>query len=156
MEEVALIYIAFIVFLSATDVLDGWLARRRNATTRLGRMLDYLADLAFLVFLAFGLYRADMIPASLLWLIVARYPLSLVAAFVMYFAKGPIAFHPTVIGRAVTLSASVLLLLLLVRLQFGVDWPSQDVVAGSIVVVQLFLAVNIGYLVYRGVIWARS
>jgi len=155
-EDMAFVLIAFIIFLSVTDVLDGWLARRQGAITRLGRTLDYLADLAFLIFLAFGLLRADMIPVTLFWLIVVRYPLSLLAALVMYFAKGPIALSPTVVGRVTTLLTSVLLLLLVVRLQLGIDWPSHDIVASSIVAVQLLIGINIAYLIVRGVIWART
>jgi len=48
------------------------------------------------------------------------------------------------------------LLLLVVRLQLGIDWPSHDVVASSIVAVQLLLGINIAYLIVRGVIWART
>ena len=155
-EDMAFVLIAFIIFLSVTDVLDGWLARRHGAITRLGRTLDYIADLAFLIFLAFGLLRADMIPLTLFGLIVVRYPLSLVAALVMYFAKGPIALSPTVIGRVTTLLTSVLLLLLVVHLQLGIDWPSHDIVASSIVAVQLLIGINIAYLIVRGVIWAKA
>jgi CDP-diacylglycerol--glycerol-3-phosphate 3-phosphatidyltransferase/cardiolipin synthase len=43
-EQAALIGIA-----SATDFLDGWLARRRHVTTRLGALLDPIADRCFVV-----------------------------------------------------------------------------------------------------------
>jgi CDP-diacylglycerol--glycerol-3-phosphate 3-phosphatidyltransferase len=43
-EQVAIIGIA-----SATDFLDGWLARRRQTTTRLGALLDPVADRCFVV-----------------------------------------------------------------------------------------------------------
>jgi len=43
-ERVALIGIA-----SASDFLDGWLARRRKMTTRLGAMLDPVADRCFVL-----------------------------------------------------------------------------------------------------------
>lgn len=155
-ERAALVLMTFIIFLSVTDVLDGWLARRSGAITRLGRMLDYLADLAFLLFLALGLYRADFIPASLFWLVVVRYPLSLVAAFILYFAKGPVPLHPTVIGRATTLVTSVILLLLAIRLLLGIDWPSPDIVAMSIVALQALITINIVYLIYRGATWGTT
>jgi len=43
-ERVALIGIA-----SASDFLDGWLARRRRATTRTGALIDPIADRFFVV-----------------------------------------------------------------------------------------------------------
>jgi cardiolipin synthase (CMP-forming) len=43
-EQIAIIGIA-----SATDVLDGWLARRRRVTTRLGALIDPIADRCFVL-----------------------------------------------------------------------------------------------------------
>ena len=43
-ERAALIGIA-----SASDFLDGWLARRRRATSRLGALLDPIADRCFVI-----------------------------------------------------------------------------------------------------------
>jgi CDP-diacylglycerol--glycerol-3-phosphate 3-phosphatidyltransferase/cardiolipin synthase len=43
-ERLALIGVA-----SVTDVLDGWLARRRNAATRWGALIDPIADRVFVL-----------------------------------------------------------------------------------------------------------
>jgi len=98
--------------LSLSDWLDGWVARRRNLCTRLGRMLDFLADLSLLTFLAIGLYLAGTIPATLLWLLVVRYPLLLIGVIVLYFARGPAPLPPTIIGRTTTFATSVLLVVI--------------------------------------------
>lgn len=83
------VFAIFIVGLSSTDLLDGWLARRQQLCTRLGRMLDTLADLALLTFLALGLYQVGAIPATLLLLLFVRYPVSFLGVLVIYFVKGP-------------------------------------------------------------------
>src|SRR5207237_8904139 len=43
----ASVRIALIVAASLTDYLDGWLARRRNATTKWGALIDPISDRAF-------------------------------------------------------------------------------------------------------------
>ena len=102
------VFALFIAGMSVTDLLDGWVARHWGRSTRLGQMLDYLADLAFLTFLAVGLYLVTAIPASLLWLLVVRYPLSVVGAMILYFTRGPAVLNPTIIGRATTLVTSII------------------------------------------------
>lgn len=41
--------LVLLVVASASDYLDGWLARRRHTTTRLGALIDPIADRAFVV-----------------------------------------------------------------------------------------------------------
>jgi len=154
--ETAFVFLGLIVFLSVTDVVDGWVARRRAEITRLGRMLDYLADNAFLVFVTAGLYLANAIPTSLLWVLVVRYPGSIVAALIMYFAKGPSSLHPTLIGRVTTLVTSVFLLALAVRLLLDVNWPAPETVSTVIWVLQIMIVANIAYLAFRGAAWGKE
>ncbi len=151
--------LAFALFLGAmlvTDALDGWLARRRKICTRLGRMLDSLADLAFLTFLGFALYRVDAIPEMLLWLIVGRYPLMLIGVLILYFARGPAQLSPTIIGKATTFATSVVLLVIATTLLVAVPWLPSLWIDWSVWFLQFLIAANILYLLYRGVTWAGS
>ena len=50
--------VALLVIASATDFLDGWLARRRHATTRSGALIDPIADRLF-VFTAVCTYLVE-------------------------------------------------------------------------------------------------
>lgn len=154
--ETAVVFALFIAGMSATDVLDGWAARHWGCSTRLGKMLDYFADLAFLTFLAVGLYRAAAIPASLLWLLVVRYPLSILGALVLYFRYGPAELSPTVIGRVTTLLTSIVLLLVAFRLLLSLNWPPPAWLDLSVWAAQLAIGINLVYLVHRGLIWART
>lgn len=146
---IASVFATLIVCLSFTDVLDGWLARKLQATTRLGRMQDYFADVALLLFLAVGLYRADVIPASLFWLLAIRYPGSILGALIVYFTKGPITLRPTVFGRVTTFVTSIALLLLAIRALIGSAWLPEGVVLTIILVLQILVAISIVYLIYR-------
>ena len=64
---------AFVVFLAAslTDLLDGYLARKRNITSDLGKILDPIADKiliigVFLAFLELGVVKAWMVGVIML------------------------------------------------------------------------------------------
>ena len=50
--------VTLLVVASATDVLDGWLARKRHATTRSGALIDPIADRLF-VLTALTTYLAE-------------------------------------------------------------------------------------------------
>jgi cardiolipin synthase (CMP-forming) len=150
------VFAVFLVGLSASDVLDGWLARRQHVCTRLGGMLDSLADLALLTFLAVGLYRVGAIPQSLLLLLIVRYPLLLIGVLVLYFAKGPAPLAPTFIGKVTTFVTSVVLLSVAVILLVPKTWPPSSWVEQSVWYLHLLIAANILYLLYRGAVWRDS
>ena len=140
--------------LSLSDWLDGWVARRRNLCTRLGRMLDFLADLALLMFLACGLYLAGAIPGSLLWLLVVRYPLLLIGVLVLYFARGPAPLSPTIIGKVTTFATHVVLLVIAVKLLLPTNLPPSLWIEWSLRSLYFLIGANILYLFYCGVAWA--
>jgi len=151
-----LVFAMFLMAISVTDVLDGWIARRRKISTRLGRMLDSLADLAFITFLGFALYRVDAIPGSLLWLIVVRYPMMLVGVTILYFARGPAPLTPTIIGKVTTFATSVVLLVIAITLLVATPWLPALWVDWSVWCLEILIGANILFLIYSGVVWTGS
>jgi CDP-diacylglycerol--glycerol-3-phosphate 3-phosphatidyltransferase len=55
-----------------TDYLDGWVARRRNQVTRLGILLDPIADKLLTVAAFLSLVEMDAVPAWMVMIIVGR------------------------------------------------------------------------------------
>ena len=147
------IFVFFLAGLSLSDLLDGWVARRQKLYTRLGRMLDFLADLALLTFLAIGLYLAGAIPGPLLLLLVVRYPILLIAVLVMYFARGPAPLRPTLIGGATTFATSVVLLVFAFKILLQTSWPTPLWIEWSVRFLYILIGVNILYLINRGAAW---
>jgi len=147
-------YAFILAGLSLTDWLDGWIARSRDLCTRLGRMLDFLADLSLLTFLGVGLYLAGAIPGTLLWLLVARYPLLLIGVIILYFTRGPAPMPPTFIGRATTFAISVLLLVIALKLLLPTIWPPSLWIEWSLWGLYFLIGANIVYLFYCGFSWA--
>lgn len=85
--------------LVVSDVLDGQLARALGEVSRLGRMLDPLADVVSLTALAIALFRLDTLPLPLFGLVLFRFPGGFVIALALYLAKGPFRIRPTMLGR---------------------------------------------------------
>ncbi len=95
------IAIGVLAFSSATDFLDGYLARRWNQQTRLGQLLDPAADRLYIFATLLGLTLVNYVPAWLFWVILAR-ELVLIPTMPMLAAKGygPLPVH--FLGKAGT------------------------------------------------------
>jgi phosphatidylglycerophosphate synthase len=147
---------ASIVFaLALTDVLDGSLARGSGSETRMGRMLDPLADMALATFLALGLLKAGVLPIALFALIMVRYPGALVAVVVLYFARGPIPLRPTAIVRATALASNVVLIVAALALLLEPVWLPTRWIDWSLQALYVVVAVNLVHLIRRAVRWQR-
>jgi cardiolipin synthase len=148
------VFAFFLAALTVSDLLDGWLARRLDICTRLGRMLDVLADMALLTFLAVGLYLAGIIPGLLLSMLIVRYPVLLIVVLVLSFTQGPASMRPTLIGKATTFAVSVVLLAVTFQKLLAAPWPTPLLIEWSIWSLYLLIGANILYLFYRGATWA--
>jgi cardiolipin synthase len=79
---------------SATDFLDGQIARRFNQISRLGQLLDPAADRLFIFATLIGLALRDILPWWLVFAIVGRDALLAILGIVMAnYSYGPLAVH---------------------------------------------------------------
>ena len=94
------------VMLGFTDVLDGWIARTFDVRSRIGALLDPLADkillIAAYVSLAIPHGQAVVIPLWLAILTLFRDFVMLIMAFVFYMFEGIKSFPPTWAGKLTT------------------------------------------------------
>lgn len=100
---------ALVVFLLAgsTDVLDGLAARVWNQRTRIGTLLDPLADklllsTAFILLTIRSLGFDQVIPLWLTAAVIGRDLLILAGGVVIYTIRGPREFPPTISGKVST------------------------------------------------------
>jgi cardiolipin synthase len=96
-----------------TDYFDGYLARRWNQMTRIGQLLDPLADRLYILAALFGLAWREIVPWWLVVLIVSRdLVLACALPVLAKYGYGPLPVHK--LGKAATfniLSAFPFLLL---------------------------------------------
>ena len=99
--------IALIVMFLAglTDAFDGYLARRLKVSSRIGEVLDPIADKVLLTGAYLGLWLAGAIPVWLAAIVLGRDVIILIAAGVgLLFSKAPRRFPPSLWGKLSTIA----------------------------------------------------
>jgi len=100
---------AFVLFCiaAATDIADGYLARWLDERTFLGACLDPLADKILLLScfftLAFVQSPLFSIPLWFVFLVLLKELILVLGAIILYYLKGHIIIHPTLLGKLTTL-----------------------------------------------------
>lgn len=107
--------LAFWLFFAAglSDGIDGYLARRMNALTTLGRYLDPLADKALLVSVFITLGYVGKIDQWLVILVVSRDIMIVGGLLLAAFVSHPIAVRPSIASKANTATQILFVALLL-------------------------------------------
>jgi len=113
-------------FAVATDVADGWVARRYGEASPLGGLADHAVDAIFVTTGAAALAAAGMLPFLLAPLIAA--------AFTQYVLdSGALAnrgLRPSALGRYNGIAYYAIVAVPIVRDGLGLAWPSHAVVMG--------------------------
>ncbi|NPA57820.1 MAG: CDP-diacylglycerol--glycerol-3-phosphate 3-phosphatidyltransferase [Aquificae bacterium] len=98
---------ALVVFIIAglTDALDGFIARRFNQITTLGKVLDPIADKALLVSSFVFIYTSDLQVKFPYWyvvIVISRDVYILLGSALIYLLKGYLDVKPSIFGKATT------------------------------------------------------
>jgi CDP-diacylglycerol--glycerol-3-phosphate 3-phosphatidyltransferase len=120
-------YAALSVFLvaSVSDALDGFVARAYNQKTRLGAVLDPLADklllnLAF-VFLAVNENFAEPVPQWVPVLILSRDVIIVMGSYLINEFYGPLRVRPRISGKATTALQMASIVAVLLEVNFAYE-----------------------------------
>jgi cardiolipin synthase (CMP-forming) len=151
-------WIAFWIFVIAgvSDALDGFIAKKFDRRTRLGALLDPLADKALLVSVYVSLGVAGQLWAWLVVLVVFR-DVMIIGGFLLIqvIAAEAKSFHPLFISKVNTGVQAVLVGYVLARRGLGADPGVMDLVLGMAVAVTTVVS-GLSYLVRWARILARS
>ena len=96
------------VLIAATDALDGFLARTRDEETRLGAILDPLADKALLLSAIILLTRPSLealspqFPISFTLIIISRDVVLLAGSYLIHALTGHVHVQPRITGKLAT------------------------------------------------------
>ncbi|KAA2214824.1 CDP-alcohol phosphatidyltransferase family protein [Teichococcus oryzae] len=127
--------LAFFLFAAAglSDALDGWLARRWNAQSPLGAMLDPVADKALLVCSYLCLGWRDVLPDWLAILVVFRDVVIVGGVGLLAVLGQPPRMAPSMLSKCNTVAQILLAALALATAGFGL--PDAGLLGLLIVVV---------------------
>lgn len=104
---------------AASDALDGFLAKRFDWQTRIGGLLDPIADKLLLWACFLGLFAAGTTPGWLAALVVGRDLVILAGAIAWHWLVRPLTATPTLLSKATTLAQVLLVLAWLLHLAHG-------------------------------------
>ena len=111
----------------ASDALDGWLARR-HGPTRLGGILDPIADKALLVSMFVTLAVVHVLPDWLAILVVFRDVVIVGGVLALSVLGHAVAIRPLPVSKLNTVVQIVMVAVTLLALGLGLDWPVLDTV----------------------------
>ncbi len=112
--------LALLAIAAASDGLDGWLAKSFGWTSRLGKILDPIADKVLLVTVAVSLVVQDLVPLWLALAIVLRDVVIVSGAVAYHFLIGYVEGRPTVVSKLNT----VVQLSYVLAVVAGAAWPA--------------------------------
>lgn len=139
-----------------SDLLDGFIAKRFGWQSRLGSLLDPIADKLMLGLAMLGLWLVAMLPAWLVGLVLVRDLVIVVGAAIWWRIVGPFDGQPSLLSKLNTLAQVGLVLLCLVELA---GWPLPLQLRREVVIAVALLTFLSGldYIIRYGVrVWRHK
>ena len=91
-----------LIIAAVTDSIDGYIARQFQWSSRLGSMLDPLADKILMVSVFIVLAYVGEVPMWLLSMVLLREMVLITGTIVLHLAIGPYQIHPIIISKVNT------------------------------------------------------
>ena len=125
--------VSLIIFVvaSITDALDGYLARKLNWQSELGKILDPVADKLLLSGAIFVLWLIDLIPFYVFFILIARDVIILLGAAFQMTLTDSKAPYPNFLGKFTTI---MLIVYIVVKLLVG--FLNQE---SNLVILEIFI-----------------
>jgi phosphatidylglycerophosphate synthase len=112
--------VALVALVFATDFLDGYVSRKDNQVTRVGKMMDSASDYALLFAISVVFYYFHIIPAWFLNLLIIRLAGQAFMVLAVLIIKKQVAVRTSFMGKATVASTMVLYVVELLRLFTGI------------------------------------
>jgi cardiolipin synthase len=116
---------------AVSDGLDGYLAKRFNWTSELGKVLDPLADKLLLITVFVESAWLGLVPWWLTAAVVARDVLIALGALVYRLWFGPLRGHPTILSKINTALQLLYVMLVVLNSAYGV--PTREILDAAAV-----------------------
>ncbi len=149
---------ALAIFLGAiaTDVMDGYLARRLNSVTDLGKFLDPLADKVIVVTALVSFAGLALVPLWMVLAIVGR-ELIIMGFRAVAVARGIYIYATTLAKWKTAFQMAAIVGILahpVLRYRLGARWPAAlDPLAAAAIKLTLWIAVILTLITGLGYLW---
>jgi cardiolipin synthase len=140
---------------AASDVADGFLAKRFGWQSTLGAVLDPAADKLLLVTVFVTLAYQHLVPLWLMGVAVARDIIIVGGALAYRHFIGPLTARPSIISKLNTLCQAAFILALVGRVQFSVPPAWAVTVCGALVLVTVVIS-GLDYVLVYGRLAMRA
>ena len=138
--------LAVFVLAGITDGLDGWIAKRFKCVTRLGSILDPLADKILIVSTYVMLVLAGYLPFWLILLIGFRDLGIIAGVLVLNTLNGHVQMQPSLLSKVNTfLQISLVILVMVERIGFITLEPVADILLWFVAVTTVASAIHYVY-----------
>lgn len=133
-------YVALAIFVlaSATDALDGYIARSRGLITNFGKLMDPLADKILVISALTAMVEKALLPSWVVITIIARE--LLITGFRLLAVEQGIVIAAGIWGKLKTITQTVLVVYLLMGLTGGM----YSIIANILIVIAVALTIISG------------
>ena len=135
----AVIAWAFIVA-AVTDIVDGWLARRGQQVTHIGKLLDPLADKLLVAGMFITLAVIGLVPVGLAGVVIFRDIVIVGGAVTYNYLIKPVPGEPTRVSKLNTVLEMLFLLFVVSHAAFGWPDPISTTVLGAAILVTVVIS----------------
>lgn len=134
---------------AASDVADGYLAKRYGWQSELGGVLDPAADKLLLATVFITLAYLKLVPLWLMATAVARDAVIVLGALLYRFWFGPLTVRPSVVSKFNTLCQAAFILAVVAGVKYGVPPAWMAEALGALVFVTVVIS-GIDYVLIYG------
>lgn len=132
-------------FIGATDWIDGYLARRLDQVTEVGKLLDPVADRLAVAVAVIGGLITGVLPAWLGWGIIIR-EIGVALGALYGWRHGVTQIDVRWLGKAATFGLYFSVAFIYVGRGFGVDWLANLAIVGAIPALIMYYWVAVQYV----------
>lgn len=117
-EGARYILVGFYMLAYLTDILDGYLARKLNEISELGKIIDPLADKVLVIMIVIYLYYFEIIPSYYFWIVVLR-DLVIFTGGIFVSKKIGYVLPSNYLGKGTVLSIGIFIIIVTLGYTYG-------------------------------------
>ena len=138
------------ILVAVTDLLDGYLARRYNEVTEMGKIIDPLADKVVVAAIILKIYLLGRIPNYYFFMIISRDVLIFLGGIYVTNKIGKV-LPSNKLGKATVLNIGIVILMIIVKLD------RNNIIFLTFYYLSIFLIITslLGYI-YRGLEYIKA